>query len=229
MENKVISVRFGENVIFDRFEFKPEENKITCVLGPSGSGKTTLLKAFCGLVKQEFSPEKCSVVFQDQRLLPHLNVLDNIAIVLPGKRKEKREKALSLLADMELSSSAKLYPSELSGGMAQRVAIARALAYSAPYLLMDEPFKGLDLALQERLIRYFLSVWEKDRRTTLFVTHSILEAILVADRIVVLKKEEAGAKIVFDRSFDMPREDRALGDPEVDALRSDLHAVLSRL
>lgn len=229
MENKVISVRFEDNVIFDSFKFSLSDNEITCVLGPSGSGKTTLLKAFCGLIKQDFSPEKCAVVFQDQRLLPHLNVLDNIAVVLSGNKKERREKAARFLQDMELGDALKLYPSELSGGMAQRVAIARALCYDAPYLLMDEPFKGLDLALQERLIHYFVKYWEKNKRTAIFVTHSILEAILVADRILVLKKGEKGAEIVFDRSFDMPRENRALGDKEVDALRSDLHDVLASL
>lgn len=229
MENKEISVRFGDRIVFDKFSFAPFEGGITCVLGPSGSGKTTLLKTLCGLVKQDFAPEKCSVIFQDQRLLPHLTVLDNIAVVLSGKKKERREKAARFLEDTELGSALKLYPAELSGGMAQRVAIARALAYDAPYLLMDEPFKGLDLALQERLIRYFIKYWEKNRRTTLFVTHSILEAILVADRIVVLNREENGAKIVFDRLFDMPREERALGEKKVDALRSDLHDVLSRL
>lgn len=231
MENREISVRFGDKIIFDRFRFNPEENKITCILGPSGSGKTTLLKVFAGLIPQnpKVYAGKCSMIFQDHRLLPNLTARDNLAIVLSGKRKEKREKANRLLNDMELADAANLYPSELSGGMAQRVAIARALIYPSPLLLMDEPFKGLDLALQERLIRYFIKYWENEKRTAIFVTHSILEAILVADRIVVLKNGEKGAEVVFDRAFEMPRKDRALGDPKVDELRSDLHSVLVSL
>ena len=130
---------------------------------------------------------------------------------------------------MELAEAEKLYPRELSGGMAQRVAIARGLIFDADFLLMDEPFKGLDLALQERLIKYFIKYWEAAPRTTLFITHSILEAILVADRIVVIDKGEEGARVLYERDFDLAREKRALGVPEVDALRSELHDILVSL
>ena len=131
--------------------------------------------------------------------------------------------------DMELAEAENLYPNELSGGMAQRVAIARGLLYDADFLLMDEPFKGLDLALQERLIKYFIKYWENNRRTTVFVTHSILEAILVADRIIVLDKRDEGATVVFDREFELPRSERVLGHSEVDHLRKNLHDVLVSL
>ena len=225
-----ISVKFGEKTVFHDFSLMLPQNKITCILGPSGSGKTTLLKVLGGILPAEgFSPLKCSFIFQDHRLLPHLTSLDNLAIVLEGEKEQRRARARRMLTDMELSEAEKLFPSELSGGMAQRVAIARGLLFDADILLMDEPFKGLDLALQERLIKYFIKYWEANRRTTVFVTHSILEAILVADKIVVLDRDEEGAKIIYEKSFLLPREKRALGNPEVDALRTELHDVLVTL
>ena len=230
-EVRDLNVSFGENIVFRDFSLSFTAETITCILGPSGSGKTTLLKAVAGLLPNvsNVTPHPCSYIFQEPRLLPQLTALDNLAVVLPGKKKENREIARKYLADMELSEAEKLYPSELSGGMAQRVAVARGLIYDAPILLMDEPFKGLDLALQERLIKYFIKHWETRRKTCLFVTHSILEAILMADRVLVLQPGEQGAKILFDKTFDMPREDRALGDPTVDAFRSELHDVLISL
>ena len=226
-----LSVTFGDTVIFDDFSLDLPRNKITCVLGPSGCGKTTLLKSIAGLIPHggDFEVPKCSFIFQEPRLLPHLTALDNLAVVLDGDKKNNRERARKMLSDMELSQAENLYPRELSGGMAQRLAIARALLFGGDILLMDEPFKGLDLALQERLIRYFIRSWENEKRTTVFVTHSILEAILIADKIVVIGKGEKGATLLFERIFDFPRENRALGVPEVDALRSELHDVLVAL
>ncbi len=227
---KNISVEFGTNCVFRDFSLALPEGKITCVLGPSGAGKTTLLKVLGGILPaKDFSAPKCSFVFQDHRLLPHLTALDNLALVLDGKKAERRERARKMLADMELAEAENLFPSELSGGMAQRVAIARGLLFDADLLLMDEPFKGLDLALQERLIKYFIKYWEENRRTTVFVTHSILEAILVADRIIVIDGGADGAKVLYEKDFDLPREKRALGQPEVDALRKELHDLLVTL
>ena len=158
-----------------------------------------------------------------------MTALDNLAIVLEGKKADRLDRARKMLFDMELEDAADLYPHELSGGMAGRVAIARGLLFDADLLLMDEPFKGLDLALQERLIRYFIQHWERTHRTAVFVTHSILEAILVADKIVVIDKTKQGASVLYEKEFDMPREARALGVPDVDALRSELHDLLASL
>lgn len=225
-----ISVSFGENIVFDNFSLDLPKGKITCVLGPSGSGKTTLLKVLGGIKTADgFLAPRCSFIFQEHRLLPHLSALDNLAVILEGDKKHRRERAKKMLADMELSDAESLYPHELSGGMAQRVAIARGLLFDAELLLMDEPFKGLDLALQERLIKYFVKYWEENRRTTVFVTHSILEAILVADKIVVIGKSQKGATILYQKEFALDRASRALGVPEVDDLRKELHDVLVAL
>ena len=226
-----LNVRFEDNAVFEDFSLTLPHDKITCVLGPSGSGKTTLLKVLAGLLPSSggFKKGRASFIFQDHRLLPHLTALDNLAIVLQGKKAERRARAAKMLADMELCDAEKLYPKELSGGMAQRVAIARGLLFDSDLLLMDEPFKGLDLALQERLIKYFVKHWESAPRTTVFVTHSILEAIIVADKIVILGKGEKGAERLYEKDFDLPRDRRALGVPEVDALRSEIHDLLVRL
>ena len=227
---KNISVAFGENCVFRDFSLTLPKGKITCILGPSGSGKTTLLKVLGGILSAEnFQAPRCSFIFQEHRLLPHLTALDNLAIVLDGEKQKRRAKAAKMLADMELAEAERLFPNELSGGMAQRVAIARGLLFDAELLLMDEPFKGLDLALQERLIKYFVKYWEENRRTTAFVTHSILEAILVADKIVVINKGESGASVIYEKEFELPREKRVLGDPQVDALRKELHDLLVTL
>ena len=226
-----LSVIFEEKTVFSDFSIDLPREKITCVLGSSGVGKTTLLKALAGLIptNENFSSHKCAFVFQDHRLLPYLTALDNLAIVLDGSKAERREKAYRMLSEMELANAANNYPAELSGGMAQRVAIARGLLFDADLLLLDEPFKGLDLALQERLIKYFIKYWEEKRLTTVFVTHSILEAILIADRIVVLSEDKNGAKVIYARDFDLPRSERALGVPEVDVLRTELHDILVSL
>lgn len=227
---KNISVNFEEKCVFRDFSLDLPRERITCILGPSGSGKTTLLKVLGGLLRSEgFVAPKCSFVFQDHRLLPHLSALDNLAVVLDGDRASRRDRARKMLEDMELGDAVDLFPNELSGGMAQRVAIARGLIFDADLLLMDEPFKGLDLALQERLIKYFVKYWGENRRTTVFVTHSILEAILVADSIVVLNGGKDGAQVIYRKDFDLPRVDRALGIPEVDLLRKELHDLLVTL
>ena len=225
-----ISVRFGEVDIFRDFSLSLPVGKITCILGPSGSGKTTLLKVIGGILPSEgFQAPRSSFVFQDHRLLPHLTALENLAIVLDGDRRNRIEQARKMLADMELSEAENLFPSELSGGMAQRVAIARGLLFDADLLLLDEPFKGLDLALQERLIKYFIKYWQENRRTTVFVTHSILEAILIADKIVVIDRDEQGAKVIYDKDVELPRDSRALGNKEVDFLRKELYDLLVTL
>ena len=145
-----LCVRYGDKIVLDHFsaEFGPG---ITCIVGPSGFGKTTLLHTIAGLVqpdsgKIEGGPEKVSLMFQDDRLFPWMNALQNIAVVC-----DDEEKARRYLQAVELEQEAAAMPSELSGGMRRRIAFARALAYDGDMLLLDEPFKGMDLPLVERL------------------------------------------------------------------------------
>jgi len=221
-----IKKRYGENVVFDGFDFEFEEGKITALLGSSGCGKTTLLNIVSGLTDYEGqadTPERVSYIFQRQRLVPNLTVYGNLDYVLSDiKDKNERKRVINEILDkIELTDYAEKYPSSLSGGMAQRVSLGRAFVYSAPIILMDEPFKELDVSLKKRIIKVFEKLYESDGRTVLFVTHDIDEALILADRIVVLEK---GGKIALDEKIDVPRQDRNAGD--FSELKNSIYEVL---
>lgn len=176
-----------------------KENEITCILGPSGCGKTTLLHIIGGLIRPEggilegFNDKQLSYVFQDPRLLPWKTVRENIEFVLPRHlhAAQRKQQAEQLIRQVELEGFSCYYPSQLSGGMRQRVSIARAFAVSSDIILMDEPLKGLDAVLKQNLIQWFLPIWKADRRTVIFVTHDVEEALQLGDTIVVLSKAPA--------------------------------------
>jgi len=190
---KKITKIYGENTVFKDFSLDFEPNKITAILGKSGSGKTTLLNILSGSTDYEGNienpPKNVAYIFQETRLLPNLTVEKNLDFVLKAQikdktdRKKKIERFLKLTESYDLKDS---YPSELSGGQAQRVAIARAFAYASDFLLMDEPFKEMDIALKRRLLDVFIKLYETDNRTVIFVTHEIDEAILLADTVYIL-------------------------------------------
>jgi len=182
--NKVFK-KFDENIIFDNFNLKIEDNEITTILGPSGCGKTTLLKIISGL-DQDYEGDilgidlsKISFIFQEPRLLNWKSVYDNIAFVTDNEL--VIHEALRLV---DLEEEKDLYPKNLSGGMKQRVAIARAFAYPSKLLLMDEGFTGLDLKIKLELIDYFIKIWKKDQKTVIHITHDIDEALLLSDRVI---------------------------------------------
>ncbi len=189
-----ISKKFGELRVFENFSMSIKENKITSILGPSGCGKTTLLNILANLLQPEkghvskINRDRVSYLFQEPRLLPWKTVFENIDIVLRNKidASERKETVNKIIESVALSKFAGYYPPELSGGMKQRVSMARAFVYPSDVLLMDEPFKGLDIKLKLNIIKTFLSLWKKDRRTTIFVTHDTREAMLLGDEIVVL-------------------------------------------
>ena len=177
------------------------EGEFLCVVGPSGCGKSTLISAIAGFMKPrtggitmngraiEKPGADRGVVFQEYALLPWKTVLDNVAIGLKyrGIAKPERERvAREYLAMARLSDAAEKYPHELSGGMRQRVAVARTLANTPEIMMMDEPFAAVDaqtrLTLQEELLR----VWDEHPITVLFITHSVEEAVFLADRVAVL-------------------------------------------
>jgi len=188
--------------VFDKFNIEFESNQIACLLGPSGCGKTTLLNIISGLVKADsgeisgFNHHSISYLFQEPRLLPWKTVWDNIGFVLKEKLQNRKvdkiiEEYVRLVG---LWDYRHYYPNQLSGGMKQRVAIARAFAYPSEILLMDEPFKGLDPKLKSDLIKAFLDLWETDKRTVVFVTHEIDEAIAIGQSIYVLSERPACIK-----------------------------------
>jgi len=162
------------------------DNEINILMGPSGAGKTTLLNAIAGLIDYEGIIEidgvphqnKCDIlvsyVFQSHRLIPQKTVFKNLDFVLSSVIKDKKlrkEKIITMLNDIGLGEAINFYPHALSGGMAQRVALARAFLFPSDILLMDEPFKGLDTSTKKTVIDIFFKLWQKDKRTVLFVTH----------------------------------------------------------
>lgn len=192
------------------------EGEFVCIVGPSGCGKTTLLRILAGLEQpsigefeirseQEGRPLQ-SMVFQERGVIPWLTVKENVAFGLKMRKLPKdviRERTEYYLQKTGLDSFAHLYPKELSGGMKQRVSIARAFANDPEILLMDEPFAALDeqnkFILQEEL----LSIWSETRKTVIFITHSIDEAILLSDRILLMSAQPG--KIIQQVQIDTPR------------------------
>ncbi|MCX6699077.1 MAG: ABC transporter ATP-binding protein [Methanomicrobiales archaeon] len=195
-----------------------EEKEFTCVLGPSGCGKTTLLRIIAGLEKPTSGKviiggeivsgptSRMVMIFQDYSLFPWRTVIDNIAFGLEMKgigKEERQKKAVHYLDLVGLSGFEENFPYELSGGMRQRVAVARALAIDPSVLLMDEPFGALDAQTRNMLQRQLLEIWDKTKKTVLFVTHSVDEAVFMADRIIVLTSRPGTIKEVV--TIDLPR------------------------
>ncbi|MDN7024218.1 ABC transporter ATP-binding protein [Methanoculleus sp. FWC-SCC1] len=197
------------------------DDEFVCFVGPSGCGKTTLLRIIAGLETATAGsvtldgeaitgPDpKRGMVFQEYSLFPWRTVTENIAFGLEMKGAPKSERSRTAREYLDLVGLAQFadhYPYELSGGMRQRVAIARALANDPDVLLMDEPFGALDAQTRNRMQKELLSIWEKTRKTIVFVTHSVDEAVYLADRIVVLSGRPGTVREVLDLPWARPRD-----------------------
>jgi NitT/TauT family transport system ATP-binding protein len=201
--------------VFADFDLQIEKNKITCILGPSGIGKTTLLNIICGLTNpdngdiSDFKEKTFSYIFQEPRLLKWKTVYENIYFVLKDIFSHEKSKIISdkLIDIVGLKIFKDYYPDKISGGMAQRVSIARAFAYPSEILLMDEPFKSLDIKLKKKLIDSFYYLWEMDKRTVIFVTHDIDEAAYLGDEIFILE-ETSPANIKKQVKIDISQKER---------------------
>ncbi len=226
--------RFDDRAIFNNLSLTFPEGEITVILGPSGCGKTTLLNIISGADTHYDGaltlPEGFSVsyLFQEPRLLPWKTVARNLEFVLPAElgREAVRGTIEEHLRLVHLSEFASYYPGQLSGGQRQRAAMARAFAYPATAILMDEPFQGLDISLQLKLTRALLHLWERERRTIIYVTHTIQEAVLLGDRIVVLSDSPAEIR----REIDVPlhQRDRSLDLPEISEIERELYSVITK-
>ncbi len=194
LELKHITKSFGEVEIFRDFSISFARNSINCILGPSGCGKTTLLNIINGSVlpdsgnSDELKKLRVSYIFQEPRLLPWKTVSGNISFVLQERltKNELQQRLREYIKLVQLDNFKDYYPSKLSGGMKQRVAIARAFSYESDIILMDEPFKALDYKLKSKLIEQFKLLWEKDKRTVIFVTHDVDEALQTGENLFLL-------------------------------------------
>jgi NitT/TauT family transport system ATP-binding protein len=217
--SKVFEKNHGDvTVALDDISLEIEDKEFVCFVGPSGCGKTTLLRIIAGLdtatsgqVRLRDTPimgpdPKRGMVFQEYSLFPWRSVQDNITFGLEmrGVPKGDRKSVADTYLDMVgLTQFRDAYPYELSGGMRQRVAIARALANEPDVLLMDEPFGALDAQTRNAMQRELLDIWEKTQKTILFVTHSVDEAVFLADRIVILSPRPG--RICDSIRVDLPR------------------------
>lgn len=232
LEIKALYKKYDTISLFSDFNISFQESTITCILGPSGCGKTTLLNIIGDIIKPDsgqltgFREKTASYIFQDPRLLPWKTVEENIGFVLskdiPAEERKKITRQLIRL--MELENFASYYPSKLSGGMRQRVSIARAFAYPSDIILMDEPLKGLDIKLKLNLIRIFSQMWLTDKRTVIFVTHDVDEALLLGNDIIVLSRPPV--KIITKKQLDLPFEERRLDSDSFRELKRNLMSAL---
>lgn len=209
----------------DRVSLRVDEGEIVCVVGPSGCGKTTLLNILAGFESpstgtatfqgHEISgpgPER-GVVFQEAALFPWLSAQQNIEFGLKEKRmppRERRAVAGEYLEMVGLQAAGDRLPAALSGGMRQRVALARALANGASVLLLDEPFAALDAQTKSQMQDELLRIWAQTGTTMVLITHSIDEAVLLADRVVVMAPHPGRIMEIIDVALDRPRDDTSV-------------------
>ena len=199
-------------------DLRLEAGERVAIVGSSGCGKSTLLRLVAGLsspssgrVLLKGSPlvrpnPSVGFVYQEPRLMPWLRVQDNVGFSLRGRGSERSQSIRSALLRVGLEAYADYYPKQLSGGMAQRVAIARALAPAPNLILLDEPFSALDAIKRTELQNHFLRLWESERLSTLLVTHDVEEAIVLADRILVMHPYPG--RISEEVRVDLPLEER---------------------
>jgi NitT/TauT family transport system ATP-binding protein len=246
LEIKGVSKQFfaegKEMIALKDINLNIEENEFVCFIGPSGCGKTTLLRIIAGLEQattgtisldgksiKEPGPER-GMVFQEYSLFPWRKVIDNIVFGLELKgvpSAERLAQGRQYLKMVGLERFENRYPHELSGGMKQRVAIARALVNHPRALLMDEPFGALDAQTRNIMQSELLRIWQEEQETVVFVTHSVDEAIYLADRIVIMSARPGRIKDIIEIKLDRPRNRTS---PEVNLIRdrilSDLRSEI---
>jgi NitT/TauT family transport system ATP-binding protein len=233
--------RSGVVHALDHVTVEIEDGHFACIVGASGCGKSTLLNIMAGLIRPTSGTIAVGdravtgpgadrgMVFQSYTLFPWLRVRENIEFgpslngVAAG---ERRRIAESLLEEMGLAEFARAYPRELSGGMKQRVAIARALANNPDVLLMDEPFGALDALTRAGAQRFLTQIWEQHRRTIVFVTHDIDEAIYLGDTVFVMSRRPGRVKEVVQVDIARPRSLDDMGSPQFAELKRRILSLI---
>jgi NitT/TauT family transport system ATP-binding protein len=241
IELDALAVAFGDESIFSELTLKIAQSEFVCLLGPSGCGKSTLIRIIGGLLEPTqgrvtvagLAPRAArntlAYVFQSPRLVPWRNALDNVALAIELRtpslpKARRRARALKLLNMVGLAADIDKYPAVLSGGERQRVAIARALAVEPSTILMDEPFSALDPETRRRMRADLIALWQLTRKTVVFVTHDLDEALELADRIVVLSGKPTHILDIVEIAEPRPR---ATGGTSLRALKDRLLCLFS--
>jgi NitT/TauT family transport system ATP-binding protein len=237
---KVYETKAGTVHALDRFSVDIRDGEFVCVLGPSGCGKTTLLWAISGLHALTSGqiildaepvggprPDQIGMIFQDANLLPWRNLRQNIEFPFEIKRTTPdRDRIASLLEKTRLAGFDRSFPRELSGGMQQRASIVRTLAQDPEVLLMDEPFGALDAFTRDEMNLLLLELWTEARKTALFVTHNVAEAIFLADRVVVMTARPGRHARTFEIDLPRPRTVEMTFDPGFIELIQEIKATV---
>jgi sulfonate transport system ATP-binding protein len=231
-----VSRRFGDDAVLHDLHLEVGRSEIVSLVGPSGCGKSTLLRLIAGLDRGDVGrievdgrpvtgPDRAiGVMFQEPRLMPWLTVRDNLVLGLPrAARRAADARVEQLLARVQLSGVAGLYPRQLSGGMAQRVALARCLAVEPSVVLLDEPFSAVDALTRMALQELLLAIWQRTRLTLLLVTHDLDEALYLSDRVVVMLGRPGSLTEALVVTVPRPRDRR---DPALARQRGELLEAL---
>lgn len=245
LELKTITKSFThkkqEKLILHDISLRVEEGEFVSIIGPSGSGKTTLFQIIGGLEPinsgevwingKHTTGERGHIAYMPQQagLMPWYTVKKNIALALQvagNSKKQATDQALEWLEKVGLAEYADAYPHMLSGGMSQRVSFLRALLSPQQLMLLDEPFGALDALTRLHMQKWLLSIWEENRRSVLFVTHSIEEALLLSDRIIVLSASPATIVDIIDVPFSRPRADDLWSTPIFNELKQRIYEQL---
>lgn len=222
-----LCVSYEDKKVFQDFQLDVEEHTTLCIMGRSGCGKSTLLNCVAGIVPYEGEIEgfgSCGYVFQESRLIPAMSVLENVEFVLRGEKGDVRRRAEKALGEAGVLHLKDKYPTRISGGEASRAALARALAYGAQTLLLDEPFRALDIGIKRGIIKSMVGAGMYGANV-LFVTHDVEEALMCADRVIVLGGSPCN--IILDLSLPSPRCGRRVDDARINAARERIIEALS--
>ncbi|WP_087972209.1 ABC transporter ATP-binding protein [Oceanobacillus rekensis] len=229
---------FGENNVLNDLSFSVKEGEFVALLGPSGSGKSTLFRIIGGISQpssgkvmlngENITGKRGSISYtpQSPSLMPWRTILDNVLLgqEIAGKRDVQR--ALQMIERAGLGGFEKSYPHELSGGMQQRVSFIRSILSPQSLILLDEPFSALDEFTRLDMQKWLLSIWAEYKRSILFVTHNIEEALFLADRIILLSSRPATVKCEFTISFERPRDEAILLSDEFLQWKKRIHQAM---
>ncbi len=238
---KIYPTQAGEVCAIQDVTFDVYRGEFITLVGPSGCGKTTLLKIISGLLTKtdgeltfasegDFDPRRqVGMVFQKPVLLKWRSIVDNVLLPVEILRMNPRPyypKAMELLDLVGLKGFEKSYPNELSGGMQQRASISRALIHDPQLLLMDEPFGALDALTREKMNLEILRIWQETKKTVLFVTHGIQEAVFLADRVIVLSARPARMTAAIEVNLPRPRTMEMKAEKEFGRLCLEIYRLL---